>query len=373
MNLSPEGRLLLNLLRPALHGQPLAWGGLDRIRPDWERFLSLVRYHRLAPLLLRGLRENGSHELPPRVVADLHDQALYATARSLLILDALREVAREFQANAIPFLVLKGVVLSKDLYFEDMSRPTLDLDVLVHRSSYYRTKAVLGDIGYRVAEPQLECDKLAHFGEVEFVRMRGFPIQLDLHWDTLLASWEGHSVLASEDTWERARVLDMGTFSVATLAPEEHLVYLTTHLAFHHVFSGLLWLCDVFLLLKKYGDQLDWDRVHFEAQRSGGKRALQYTIVIAVDLLDAPLPHGVRQALRDVPRHWRLIPLERVLMGAGPPSQAIERSMKFLLVDGTWRRVRAISAWWGSQKPFIGGGRTSSRLQDASKSSAGHC
>ncbi len=354
---APEERWLLELLRSALHPAPP-----DNVRPrpdlaDWERFVSLARYHRVAPLLLQSLKGRDGDLLPAKVFGALQSLALESTARSLLVMDGLRDAAGEFQGAGIPFIVLKGVALEKELYPDDGLRPCLDLDILIPRSSYGSAKAVLAEIGFALAEPRLEQDKLAHFGEIEFIRRRGFPVLLDLHWDTLLASWEPRSLLANEETWQRSRLLDLGTFSISVLAPEELLLYLALHLAFHHVFSGLLLFCDLVLLLKKYGNGLDWQRVYDLASRSGGRRALDDTLVFARILLDAPLPDTIFQRLDAAPLHRRLIPARRLLLGAGPPSQAIERYVKFLLIDGMPARVRALRAWWNSEKSFVGGGK----------------
>ena len=355
MKLSPEERLLLDLLRSVLHHQPpgSSCPGPDLV--NWDRFLSLARYHRLAPLLLQGLKGEAYNLLPANVVDALRNQAIDGKARSLLLLEALRDVAREFHHIGIPFIVLKGITLAKDLYPDDLLRPYLDLDILIHRSSYQQVKSILGGIGYDLVEPRLEGDKLAHFGEVEFVRRGGPPILLDLHWDTVLASWEPHSLLASEETWRRARILDLGAFSIAALAPEELLVYLAMHLAFHHVFSGLLWLCDLFFLLRKYGNELDWERVYFQAGRFGGRRALQHGLALTCELLDAPVPACARSRLNVVSLHRRLIPVRRLALRVGPAPQGIERYVKFLLIDDLWGRGRAIRTWWASEKSFVGG------------------
>ncbi len=354
---APEERWLLELLRSALRPAPP-----DNVRPtpdlaDWERFLSLARYHRVAPLLLQGLKGRDGGLLPAKVFDALQTLALESTARSLLIMDGLRDVASEFRRVGIPFIVLKGVALAKELYPDDRLRPCLDLDILIQRSSYGSAKALLAEIGFALAEPWLEQDKLAHFGEIEFIRRPGFPVLLDLHWDTLLASWEPHSLLTNEETWQRSRVLKLGTFSISVLAPEELLLYLALHLAFHHVFSGLVLFCDLALLLKKYGNGLDWQRVYSLASRSGGRRALDDSLAFARILLDVPLPDAIVQRLDAAPLHRRLIPTRSLLLGAGPPSQAIERYVKFLLIDGMSARVRALRAWWNSEKSFAGGGK----------------
>lgn len=357
MKLSLEERLVLNFLRSVLHHQPpgSSCPGPDLV--NWDRFLSLARHHRLAPLLLQGLKGEAYDLLPANVVDALRKQALDGTARSLLLLEGLRDIAREFHQIGIPFIVLKGITLAKDLYPDDLLRPYLDLDILIRRSSYQQVKSILGGIGYDLAEPRLEQDKLAHFGEIEFIRRRGFPVLLDLHWDTLLASWEPRSLLANEETWQRCRDFDLGGFSIAVLAPEELLVYLTLHLAFHHVFSGLILFCDLFFLLKKYGDGLDWQRVYSLASRSGGKLALDDALAFARVLLDAPLPDAILQRLDAASLHRRLIPTRRLLLGTGPPSQAIERYIKFLLIDGMSARVRALRTWWNTEKSFVGGGK----------------
>src|SRR5206468_3887591 len=91
----------------------------------------------------------------------------------------------------------------------------------------------------------------------------------------------------AQTVWDRAVRIRVAGEEALGLCPEDLLLYLSTHLAVHHSLGGLLWHYDLFLLLGRRADTLDWQAVSPRTSRWRVRAALCFR-----------LPHGSRRATR---------------------------------------------------------------------------
>src|SRR5206468_1153195 len=105
----------------------------------------------------------------------------------------------------------------------------------------------------------------------------------------------------AQTVWDRAVRIRVAGEEALGLCPEDLLLYLSTHLAVHHSLGGLLWYYDLFLLLGRRADTLDWQAVSARASRWRVRAALYFALLELERLFGAlcfRLPHGSRRATR---------------------------------------------------------------------------
>lgn len=352
MNRSPEQLTLLAMLRASLNGEPdCATSAFSALH--WPLLQQLVRRHRVGPLLSCGLHRTRFGEIPDWVRSEWETQRREAVANALHHVQVLEELAGLFEARDIPFILLKGMGLSKIYYPDEGLRPCCDIDLLIRKDAYEAARAALAVIGFRPRHPHLETEKRELFGEIEFDRQGPRTLTVDLHWDTLMASWRPPSLLGEAIVWDCPNRIQVGGQIVRVLGGEVLLLYLCVHFAFHHVFDGLLLLCDLFLVLKRDGDRIDWDRLLQMADRHQCRQAVYYALTCVQSLLDAQVSSSVLDRLRPPIRVRLLMPTERLLVRDRAVSQALERYIKFLLIDNEVGRLRAVRSWCQSTKPWV--------------------
>lgn len=349
---SPERETLLNMLRASLHDEPIVTA--PTFPPfDWHSLQRLVRHHRVGPLLAYGLRRTRFTGVPDWVRSEWDAQRREAVANDLYHVQALEELAILFEAHDIPFILLKGEALSKTYYPVEGLRPYNDIDILITQDAYEAAKAALTAVGFLPRYPHLESEKRELFGEIEFDRQGPRTLTVDLHWDTLMASWGPPSLLRETLVWECADRIHVGGRIVPVLSGEILLLYLCVHFAFHHVFDGLILLCDLFLTLRRDGNHTDWDRFFRMAHRHQCRQAAYYALSCVQALLDAPVPTFVLDRLRPPAQVRLLMPTDRLLVRDKAVPQILERFVKFLLIDTEAGRWRAARSWWQSSKPWM--------------------
>ncbi|MGH7428516.1 MAG: nucleotidyltransferase family protein [Candidatus Methylomirabilaceae bacterium] len=265
----------------------------------------------------------------------------------------LGEIAAAFDDRRVPFVLLKGEALSKGLYPQEALPPYGDIDLLIQPESYEAAKEILVGLGFRLRLPSKEEEKLHLFGEIEFDRKGPVAVMVNLHWDTLMASWEPRSLLSRDETWNSVDRISLGPRGVLVLRGEVLLLYLCVHFAFHHVFDGLLWLCDLSLLLRRDAVRFDWDHLITMANRCQCRRAAYYSLLFAHVLMAAKVPFEVLERLRPLAFVRALMPAGHLLFRDTRVPQMLERYVKFLLIDTQEGRVRALQAWLQTSKKLL--------------------
>ncbi|CAN5564541.1 hypothetical protein BH24GEM3_BH24GEM3_09160 [soil metagenome] len=293
----PEAELLLCCARTRL----LPETG-ERIRTllqgnlDWKYVLQAARLHRILPLLYWHLHTHFIDEIPEGVLARLKED-FYANAAQNLFLTSellrLLGLLREHGISAVPF---KGLALAAAVYGDTSLRPAGDLDLMLHKHDVLRARDVLLSAGYQRQFPfsaAREAAQLRASHQYGFVREDG-RVLVELQWGVTVDFLP--SPLDVQGLWTRLRSVSLGGTSVPTLAPEDLLLLLCVH-GTKHCWSRLAWICDVAELLRMY-PELEWKWVVDQARARGGRRMLFLGLLLAHDLLDAPLPAQLTESVQ---------------------------------------------------------------------------
>src|SRR5262249_13432678 len=168
-------------------------------------------------------------------------------------------------------------------------RPLGDLDVLVRADDLPAARATLNALGFaQAAEPGYENVYHPYHDAPYYRQTESGAICLELHWG-LWASY--FFQLETAALWRRAVPARLHGADVSILSPEDTVL----HLAIHRSRSALRlrFVCDVAELLRRHQATLDWEYLLAQAQAAGARTTMFYTLALAEELLDAPLPASV--------------------------------------------------------------------------------
>jgi hypothetical protein len=262
---------------------------------DWQRLWAQGHLHEVLPLLTTTLRRLAAQVPIPAHWLEQAQRRYYATMlRNSTLADQLLRVLAAFQQAGIAALPVKGLVLAETLYGSLALRPLGDLDVLVRPSDLLRARAILGELGFaQAAEPGFENANHPFHDPPYYRRAVGGPICLELHWGL----WASHFFQLDPDAlWQRAVPAQIHGATLSILSPEDTLL----HLAIHRSRSALRlrFVCDVAELLRRHRATLDWEYLLAQTQAAGARTTMFYTLALAADLLEAPLPDGLLARLQ---------------------------------------------------------------------------
>lgn len=205
---------------------------------DPSHFLQLIQDHRLISGISRHVNQIQDENLKEAILAASMANKIY----QLRLVNALHEI--HSLLASIPFLVLKGPVLSQLLYNDPAERTSRDLDILVEKENFHHTLKLFLDQNYQLltrftSEKQQDAI-LEYFHHVELLHPSG-DVLVELHWNlTALKSIRANITQLMQKTVP----VGIGKINYRTLGIFDQFGYLSVHATFH-AFSRLQWLMDI--------------------------------------------------------------------------------------------------------------------------------
>lgn len=260
---------------------------------SWEHLLSLALTHKTIPLLYHDLNQN--QFLPPDIEKDLtryigpHQKKVLSMLFELL---RLCELLKQQNIQAIPY---KGPLLAFLAYGDTNLRSFDDLDILVTDEDYFKVRTVLQQHGYitppYIALSNEDEDRFRYyFGEYPMVRERN-GITLDIHRRPL---GNGDLTLFGHlpQLWNRLITITIAGKEIQTFSHSDLLIYLCLN-GFKDGWEILRSVCDVAGILQRQAEHLEWDYILSETRKLKIDRIVGFGLLLAHQLLKAPLPDDV--------------------------------------------------------------------------------
>jgi hypothetical protein len=250
--------------------------------------------HGLGHLLTSQLQSLSNELIPGEVLSQVRSDAQENIKYCLAMASALTRALDCLAVQGIQSIPFKGPTLTLMAYGDLALRQFADLDILIHKGDLLRVKSVLAQCGYAPTFQHSPSREAALFRYGHAYSFQNEPgIFLDVHWDFV----EPHFCVAldSESMWARRQPVRLGEKEIFTFEPEDLLLILCVH-GFSHWWQRLGWVCDVAGLVKRQ-EKLDWEAVFQRAERSGTVRILSMGLFLASELLNAPLPSQVSNAI----------------------------------------------------------------------------
>ena len=297
LDLRPEDQILLYVARPApdekTNQQLRQFFESDL---DWTYLLATAERHCVIPLLHRHLSETTA--VPSQALKQLQHANNQNTNSNLFLTGELVKLLHFLQANKIQAVPFKGPTLALAAYGDIGLRQFADLDILINKTDLSKVKQLLTDHGFR-PHPELSRPQEAALSRFDcawnFVNAR--KVMVDVHWSLI----ERHYACAVDvnGLCDRLQPITIAGKQMVTLSTEDLLLALCLH-GFTHFWDRLGWICDVAWLLERE-KQIDWKLLMQDAERLGCRRILLLGLLLASDLLQAPLPPEILIAVNNDP------------------------------------------------------------------------
>ena len=293
---TPEWEMLLAAASPAN-----ATATMSRLlhQPfDWVLFERLGETHGLLPMAAAKLGALPSG-LPAAVLAELQQICQENARRSLWFTGELFSVMETLSAAGILAVPYKGPTLAATAQGDLMLRQFHDLDILISRADWPRSKQALLNAGFipkdelssreEKAYLQSACDFTFHHPPVKNV--------LEMHWDIVPRFFNVH--IPIERMLARAQPVELCGRPVLSLTPEDLLLCLMVHGA-KHAWSRLCWLSDLAYLILHVDIDPELLRQRAESWRIG--RIAQVGLFLTQWVLGSELPQSLEAWIqRDPP------------------------------------------------------------------------
>jgi hypothetical protein len=311
---------------------------------DWNRLYRLATLHCLTPFLFRHLDATFRDLVPETILESLRSRFLQDGVEALRNTSQLLDLIEMFGECDILAVPYKGPALAMYLYGTVAFRRCNDLDILVARDDVPQARILLENAGFVPLHPTTPASRkfLLQKRHSEIFRQDSGVI-IELHW--AFAKQRGLFPMDLDILRPRLQEMTLAGSRVKMFSPEDQLLILCVHGA-NHLWSRLEWLCGIAELIRN--DSLEWQEVLQLAENFYSSKALFLGLLLAEELLDAPLPEEVRlqaRMSRDVNWAARLVKRKLAKGQIERPQERswVERDLFRLRLQSTNRaRVRYI-------------------------------
>ncbi len=284
-----SSELLRAIVRPTRATAEQIHQVAEKIR-DWNSVLILADEHRVLPLLHLRLSDVGAaipQDVQERLRAGYHRNMFHNLANAAELI----RVLETFQDEMIPAMPFKGVVLGASAYQNLTTRPAGDIDLLIHYRHLAKATALIKARGYELTtQTQTDGTPVDDCYEYHFERQADGMV-LEMRWRLVLTQPRFRRNLGMDWVWPLRRSVLVAGAEVPDMSPEITLLVLCMH-GSKHVWSRLIWICDVAQLLAT-SPGINWNEVIREAEKTGLWRSLALGVLLAHRFADAEVPQAV--------------------------------------------------------------------------------
>lgn len=238
---SPEGQYFLNTLKQNFYPIP------DDLNEN--QLLELLNQHRLSIWFFRTLSTKAPEffERYPQLKTTLKDLFTQNTLRSLSKCAEQIAIHKNFQAQQINAIFLKGEPLSQQLYGCSNGRISGDIDILIDPKNLIKADECLHQLGYqRVNLKKWIFDQAKFFllwdrKDIDYIHPQK-KIMIELHW-----RFEIEKLFLNipfKTLWESRNHVQIHGSTLPILGREHNALYLCLHGA-KHGYLKFQWLIDI--------------------------------------------------------------------------------------------------------------------------------
>ena len=232
----------------------------------------------------------------------------------------LDKASKLLSDNNIEMVALKNSGITRGLYTRYGACPMGDIDVLVRKQDFRKAHRILVDHGYemkfRSPLEEEDIEKAEQGGGAEYaVKLpNGDNLWFELQWRPVAGRWIRPDQEPSADELMERSVSIKGS-SAKLLAPEDNLLQVCLHTAKHTYVRapGFRLHTDVDRIVR--GCVIDWEAFTQRVISLEVKTATFFSLALASDLLDTPVPDHV--VVRLSPGKWKVNVISKWLQSVG--------------------------------------------------------
>lgn len=315
---------------------------------DWTDLIGTALCHHVVPALLRPFTDpRSAGVVPPEIAAAVVTYCDGARARNEHLAQELCDVLAVLEAEGIPAIPFKGVVLAELLYADLGQRPAGDLDVLIGARDIARVRACLEARGYtdvyeaRAAMTAVQRRVFERYQcEYELARERD-GVLVEPHW-AFAPRWLAIDV-DYDALFTRSRPALLQGRPVRVHPVEDLLLALCIH-GSKHEWERLSWIRDVARLAGATRD-LDYGLALERARAYDCTRILLLGLDVARVVAGATLPRRILDEIQKEPAIAQMTEhVQHVLVNARPEVENLWPSLYGMrLHDGVLNRLRYLA------------------------------
>lgn len=229
---------------------------------NWELFQKIITVHQVRPFVYNVLTANAI-----QTDETFYNKLKLATTRiatgNLLKLKELVRILQLFKSSGVECMPSKGVLLSKKLYNDYISRETSDIDLIIHPRDFSTAVHLLIADGYNCItyyNPEYKDLFLKSDSEIKFVKsISGVEHKVELHW--VITHKMMDIPFHTEDVFRNTARENVLSNEIEMPSLANNLVVLLIHHGVNDIWRTVRHSIDMASFVSRYHADIDWREV----------------------------------------------------------------------------------------------------------------
>ena len=280
---------------------------LDKNTLDIKKLIAIAQEHKLTNTLLSSIK-NASSITELSLTPEIHKKfekfkthaLLEKTSRTFMVEEA-RKISQTLTNSSLPALIMKGPILSLQLYGSPTTREYTDIDIVVDTQDFFTVNQIMNTLGYH-ADPE---SQIAQFSNPEnthnyiqkphhiIYKNPSHPYRIEIH-NKLFVGSSFSEEYNLQNIFSRAETQHYKDSAYTAINKTDHLLFMIAH-GTKHGWSQLHWLLDAAALLS-----LEDSKLHGEILQGCLNLHLEKHLVLMIEVVTALLPIPIPSAYQDL-------------------------------------------------------------------------
>lgn len=289
MELKTEEKLILSLLVMENSAQTVSKiRELLKDKGDTVNFIRVFEHavaNEVVPIVYENLRTLDN--VPIETITRFRNAYLYSLRSNILNSEEMLRILSALAKDGINAIPLKGS-LASDIIFDNLGiYPATDIDILVKPEDIKKAEDILTEQGYMKNEIIGTEDLLS--GHYHFLYIKDSYF-LELHWNLV----KRYFCVPPEFWWDETEQIEYPGITISVLSHERYLMYAIFRL-FDHGFRPLKFFIFIYGLLRKYKNEIDWQKLFLYSKQYKMERMLYFTLRLLNDIFHEDIPQFILQ------------------------------------------------------------------------------
>lgn len=251
---------------------------------SWRKILSEAKQHHIVPLLYATFRELDAGFIDEEVLLNIKGSYKSVKFINTILTSELSKLQRQLSDYHTKVIVLKGLALVSTIYDDLGFRYIGDIDILAKPADWHlinetlHSQGYVGEKNFNLLKPTELRDYTLTFRTLNFQKHGLMDFKIDLHFNPIHIG-----NIEDTDLWMKMMTMQQEDTEIHCLCPEHQLAHLCVHLN-HHSYALLKWFVDIYALLHKYQEILDWNYIAKKFRNTGTGVSIYYGLMLTTEL-----------------------------------------------------------------------------------------
>lgn len=252
---------------------------------DFIRVFEHAAANEVAPIVYENLRTFDN--VPIEIIARFRNAYLHSLRNNILNSEEMLRILSSLAKCGVKAIPLKGSFASDIIFDNPGIYPATDIDILVKPEDIKKAEDILNEQGYMKNEIIGSEDLLS--GHYHFLYIKDSYF-LELHWNLVKRYFR----VPPEFWWDETEQIEYSGITISVLSHERYLMYAIFRL-FDHGFRPLKFFIFIYGLLRKYKNEIDWQKLFLYSKQYKMERMLFFTLRLLNDIFHEDIPQFILQ------------------------------------------------------------------------------